>query len=494
MADIRDVIIFTEIDSPYTAERAYGGYKVAHELRLHGYTTLVINFFSWFTIEELNALLDKYLGEKTLFVGFSTTFFRLKNKFKDFVTKDKDFENALVKMIKEKNNNCKIVIGGAYASEHFQNKNVDYSILGFADLSIVNLADHLKYNKPLKNSYKNLYGVTIIKDLLSEGFDFRNSTMQWLEEDCIQPGEYLPLEISRGCIFKCKFCSSPLTGRSKNAIEHIKDISILKKELLENYEKYKTVSYRILDDTFNDDVRKIDHLLEVAESLPFELNLWGYMRLDLLTANIDTLDKLVKIGFKSFYFGIETLHPVASKIIGKGGNKEKQIETIRLIKKKYPNISLFGGFIAGLPEETPEDAMNTFNRLFSDEIPLDYFMFHPLEIFRKTSFVWESEFNINFQDYGYEISENDNGVSDKISWKNKHWTYESAQEFSNITFEKNKTSGRMRMHANLAFCLLNYGYSWEEIANMTLRIEIPNIIKSKKKFIDNYKSLIFSLK
>ena len=61
----------------------------------------------------------------------------------------------------------------------------------------------------------------------------------------------LPLEVARGCIFKCNFCSFPLNGKGKG--EAIRDFSYIRDELIENYELYGIEDYWLTDDTFNDD-------------------------------------------------------------------------------------------------------------------------------------------------------------------------------------------------------------------------------------------------
>ena len=60
---------------------------------------------------------------------------------------------------------------------------------------------------------------------------------RWNKNDCIQTGETLPLEISRGCIFKCKFCRYPYIGKTKN--DFSKSIDNVVEELEYNYNNFK---------------------------------------------------------------------------------------------------------------------------------------------------------------------------------------------------------------------------------------------------------------
>ena len=43
--------------------------------------------------------------------------------------------------------------------------------------------------------------------------------MRFEKNDFILPGESLPLELSRGCIFKCRFCQYPNIGKDKDDLE-----------------------------------------------------------------------------------------------------------------------------------------------------------------------------------------------------------------------------------------------------------------------------------
>jgi hypothetical protein len=303
--------------------KTFGAYKCAHELRLAGFRTLVVNHLHDFDLEELQLIAAHAVGSNTLFVGFSNSFLdnSLKNshinssrkKYQSFLPSGPDNEEKFVKFIKSINPSCKIVLGGARTFINIQNPNIDYAVVGYADLSIVNLANHLAHNTELTNAVKNLYNVIVINDFLASGFDFANSSMQWTDDDIVLPGEILPIEISRGCVFSCKFCSFPLNGKKK--LDYLKDFDNIKNELIYNYEKYKITEYRILDDTFNDTEEKLDIMLEIVKSLPFKPAFWAYIRLDLLSKHPHWIQKIIDIGIRTFFVGIETLNKSFGRII-----------------------------------------------------------------------------------------------------------------------------------------------------------------------------------
>ena len=76
-------------------------------------------------------------------------------------------------------------------------------------------------------------------------------THWWREDFNVLPGESLPIEMARGCIFKCKFCNYPLIGKRKGT--YIRDMNEIRDELIETWETKQVDTFYITDDTFNDD-------------------------------------------------------------------------------------------------------------------------------------------------------------------------------------------------------------------------------------------------
>lgn len=432
-----DIVLFTGFkESPI---KTFGAHKCAHELRLAGFQTLVVNHLHDFDLAELKKILDLSVGDNTLFVGFSNTFLdpslklhqlRDKNKtaFQSFLPHGNEIEQQFAEHLKTINPDCKIVVGGCRTFFDIYNPNVDYAVIGYADLSIVNLAQHLKSGTELKKSRRNIHKIIIVDDSLAEGFDFANSSMQWCDDDIVIAGEPLPLEISRGCVFSCKFCSFRLNG--KKNLDYLKHYETIKNELLYNYEKYNITAYRLLDDTYNDTKEKIDIMLDIVESLPFQPIFWSYIRLDLLAKHPETIDKLVRTGIRWMFFGIETLNKKVGTLIGKGFDPDDQVNTIKHIKNTYGDqVHLHGSFICGLPEESKESISNTMNRLISGDIPLDSVHYFPLFIIKKRYEVWHSQFGLDMTRYGFrEIPSFDNDHREEVSWESDIMNYEEAKK------------------------------------------------------------------
>ena len=498
-----DAVIFTDVTDTVTIYKAIGAYKIANTLRQQGYSCLVVDHLHAFTLEELKQIINKSVSVNTLFVGFSTTFFNstlnsvnsdgsltYSSTLSGVIPQGIDFQNELIHYIKTINYNCKIVVGGTKAHANINDRNIDYSIIGYGEVSTLALANHLKLNTPIPNSYKNLHGVTIVDNRTNEGFDFVNSRFEWQDLD-VGPASVLPLEISRGCIFKCKFCSYPLNG--KQNLDFIRHTDILYEELQSSYDKYKVENFYILDDTFNDNEYKLDVLLQAIKRLTFQPKFWAYTRLDLIAQNNRLIDKLYDIGLRGIYFGIETLNKRTGLIIGKGFDRDKQINTITKIRNRFDNkVLMHGSFILGLPEEPIDSMRHTFNQLMDESIPLHTFIFHGLRLSKSESVPFNSELGKNFKDYGYTEINNDVN-STTVNWINENLDHRMAIRLANEFNGAAQNSNRLYIPGQLGFSLKNLGYSDDYISNTKYKeLDWTQITIRKDLYIAKYKETLYN--
>jgi radical SAM superfamily enzyme YgiQ (UPF0313 family) len=498
-----DAVIFTDVTDTVTIYKAIGAYKIANTLRQQGYSCLVVDHLHAFTLEELKQIINKSVSVNTLFVGFSTTFFNstlnsvnsdgsltYSSTLSGVIPQGIDFQNELIHYIKTINYNCKIVVGGTKAHANINDRNIDYSIIGYGEVSTLALANHLKLNTPIPNSYKNLHGVTIVDNRTNEGFDFVNSRFEWQDLD-VGPASVLPLEISRGCIFKCKFCSYPLNG--KQNLDFIRHTDILYEELQSSYDKYKVENFYILDDTFNDNEYKLDVLLQAIKRLTFQPKFWAYTRLDLIAQNNRLIDKLYDIGLRGIYFGIETLNKRTGLIIGKGFDRDKQINTITKIRNRFDNkVLMHGSFILGLPEEPIDSMRHTFNQLMDESIPLHTFIFHGLRLSKSESVPFNSELGKNFKDYGYTEINNDVN-STTVNWINENLDHTMAIRLANEFNGAAQNSNRLYIPGQLGFSLKNLGYSDDYISNTKYKeLDWTQITIRKDLYIAKYKETLYN--
>jgi len=501
-----NVIIFTDSTDNILTMMPLGPYKIGHVLRKHGYSCLVINHLSDFTLEELQEIIDLTVTNDTYLVGFGTTFLRSveveRNEHEPtpaypdmpantVFPQGKEFENEFFKHLKNKNPKIKSVVGGTRATIDYANKNIDYACVGFSEISAVNLVNHLIKGEALRNNSKNIWGRIVIDDRFAKDYKFQEEDMRWEPTDVVNH-QFLPIEIGRGCVFKCKFCDYPMTG--KKVLDFVKHEEILKQELEDTYKKYGIRHYTIVDDTFNDHPQKLESIRRVVKQLSFQPIFWAFLRLDLLHIRPETIPIIYDIGIRAMFFGIETLNPATGKAIGKGHDRNKQIETIKHIAKTYPDVSMHGSFIVGLPYESVESCTTTSEMLNSQEIPLSSWNFYPLYLFNPKQFAFNSELSLKFPEYGYE----DLGTPDSnltINWKNEHMTHEDAKRLANEFIDESRKNDHFKLTGLVSYHLLNLGYEFDQ-SKTTAWKDVDWFTFEKKdrpRFIDGYKTKLLDL-
>ena len=74
-----NVILFTDTPGADWLSRGYGSYRLATEIREAGFTVLTVEYGSSLTWDRYKEIIDLTVGNDTLVVGFSTTWFPYRN-------------------------------------------------------------------------------------------------------------------------------------------------------------------------------------------------------------------------------------------------------------------------------------------------------------------------------------------------------------------------------------------------------------------------------
>ena len=498
-------LIFSDVTDPIVTTLALGPYKCAHVIRQAGYSCLVVNHLSSWAKDELCALLDDAVGPETYLAGFSTTFLNRMIHDKDgfqlavedigqstVFPQGPEFEAEIIQHLRQLNPNIKTMVGGTKTGPNYSNRNIDYVVLGYSEISVVNLMRHLDLDEPLNKAVKNVWGRWIIDDRYAKDYDFPRCTMKWLPEDVVNH-KVLPLEIARGCIFRCKFCSYPMNG--KQQLDFVRTPDTLYQELQENYQQYGIRHYIIVDDTLNDHIEKLESLVSMVERLDFQPVFWAYHRLDLICTRPETLDLLYRIGVRSMYFGIETLHQPTGRAIGKGFDSTKQIEMMQRMKDQYPDISQHGSFIVGLPYEPVESIQKTYGQIMSGHIPLDSWIFQELKIFLPEDNAFNSEITLTPEKFGYENL----GLADSqgrfINWRNEYLDHETATQLSAAYMVASNNSQHHLVSGHTAIHLTTMDMDFDQVrTTCSSHMDWHKIrTKTKPKFENIYRVKLMAL-
>ena len=298
------VILFTDITINPIPVKTIGAYKIAHVLRQNGYKTLVINDINYIVqnkMDELFAFLDTIVTDETLYFGFSSTFLAVvKDKDGDSLVSaaggtlwaDKTYrrpydydndeipqhfslnEEFAIFLDRIKKYNKKIVMGGANHTAYLIYNLIkpDHWIQGLAETSVIQFTKDLQAGKDIPQLYKY--------DRFATLYDFHNSSGTFSHEDIVLDHETLPIEFSRGCRFKCKFCSYPLLGRSPKDNRYVKSEEAIYQELKYNYDNFGVENYYFLCDTFNETTDKLRTTKNAIDRVGINPKFFSYLRIE----------------------------------------------------------------------------------------------------------------------------------------------------------------------------------------------------------------------
>lgn len=496
-----NILIFTDVNGVIGFGRYAGAYRIATELRLHGYSTQVIEFLADMTLIDFQNICDKYIDNDSLFVGFSTTLLIKKtksnsesrldrskeNKHSGHLPHDNDYCQQIFSIFKNKNPRLKIVLGGARTNKT-NLPGVDYWFWGLADTSIIAFADFLKKNIPIK-THPVQYGEAISHTDYPV-HNYRTSKIIWEDNDYIFENEHLPIEIDRGCIYRCAFCANPLHKRPG---EYAKDPYVVYEELLYNYEKFGTTGYMFCDDTFNDSNEKVKVYHQLFQKLPFKLEWTGYGRVDCIATHEEQIELLLESGVRAILFGIETFSPYTTKYVGKGLQPEKMKDTLYRIKEKWGNeVIITGSFIIGLPEESEDSIWSTVEWLKRKDCPLDDVIFSPLNIrtLSDNPNAPLSRIAKNPLKYGYKMSPIQTGTgisSDGPQWENQFMNKKHAETLARDIqqlFTLEKPIADWAIYSRMR----SIGYSHEELTSNELKKTFSLVEANRRREIlrNNY--------
>jgi radical SAM superfamily enzyme YgiQ (UPF0313 family) len=382
--------------------RPLGPYQVAWYLREHNYNVKVIDFIFKFDEEQILILIDQYITLDTKIVGISGMIAFLNPSMFSIIKK---FENVL-KKVKTRYPWVKIVVGGPsapfWAKLHRNGTLFDYVLTGHAENGVLALMNYLS-KKGKHPQFELTDGNKFIREafIMPEGnnFDIVTCKHKWHKMDDIQPGETLPLEIGRGCMFKCKFCRYPYVGKHKNDFN--RDMECIKEELVDNYNNWGVTNYYIIDDTFNADQVRLKAFYEMTQTLPFKIQYATYLRPDLIAAHPDSEGYLYESGLLGAFLGVESLNAEACKVVGKPWSAKSARD---YVPNLYHNIwkgevSTIVGLICGIPPESFDDCKATSQWAIDSNLPA--WVWYPLSIERDAEIEHKSEFDLRAEDYGF---------------------------------------------------------------------------------------------
>ena len=213
----------------------------------------------------------------------------------------------------------------------------------------------------------------------------------------------LPLNSSRGCFYRCRFC----TYHWLFPKVHYKSIEVLRQELKEVEHLGFIRHLRFTDDNFTANRQRLKSVLEMMIREGFSFSWSSFARASALTPELIRLMKASGCEFVDM--GLESGSQTILDNMDKRLKREQSLEAIRMLND-YGIISR-GSFIIGYPGETRETFLKTID--FINESGLPYY--HPyLFYFTGNTLVHEERERFGLKGLGLAWS-HDTMDSDKAS-------------------------------------------------------------------------------
>jgi hypothetical protein len=443
---------------PYVASRTVGPHQMANWLNLHGYTVKVIDFCHLMETDELVSITEKFISTDTVSIGCSSTFWK---NYEEKMFEEPNWVISARSIIEKKHTKIEWILGGteAYAGKLYRFKWRKF--YGYSEELVLKYLDE-KANKNVSRT----------------SFDIKTLEYNYGDGAGIVPQEVLPIQLSRGCQFKCSFCRQPLLGKKKGT--YLRNYNLIERELLNYYYKYGTTRYYFIDDTVNESEEKVIALADIASKLPFKLEWVGYNRLDLISSRPHTIELLKASGLKGAFFGIESFTPASASSVGKGWNGKHAKDFLLKLKSEWKgDVTWVLSFIVGLSEETAEHLDITQKWLIENE--MYSWLWNPLYISSNSAIQDKSQFERNSLKHGYSFP-----TDNEHFWKNNNWDFYTAErkaiELSKEKFSYDRVSTwRMAEYATAT------GYSFDSLMTKYTKDIDENFIKAQTiKQVKNY--------
>ncbi len=255
---------------------------------------------------------------------------------------------------------CRVVVGGPHATDWpsicFQCPEIDYCVSGEGEETIVGL---LKAIEAGASDVDNLPGVSFRKNgrvVLSQETAAVSDLDRYplparellMNQDRYTSEDMGVIMTSRGCPFKCGFCSHSPKVRYRsldNVIDEIEYVS----------EKYGTRQFAIKDDSFTVNRKRTIEFCRLLKKCRLNINFDCTTRVNLIDDEL--LDIMQRAGCNTIKVGIETGSERILKEVNKGITFDQARKTAKLLDKHGIFWSAY--FMYGLPTETKEDMLKT---------------------------------------------------------------------------------------------------------------------------------------
>lgn len=290
--------------------------------------------------------------------------------------------NDITKLVRAKNSNIKVIIGGVFPTYHWNeiletNSQIDYIVCGEGEEICLNLVTALDKGTSLENVKGlalKLNGVAL-KTLSAENIknldDFRIGweLMNGYNYTYWGKRKAVVIQFSRGCPYPCTYCGQSLFWKKWRH----RNPQLLADEIEMLHHKYGIEVINFADENPSSNPKAWREFLEALVAKNLKLILVGSIRADNIVRDADFLHLYKKAGFERFLLGIENYDEMVLEKIKKAGTISKDKEAIQLLRKH--GILSMATYVVGFGEEKTIDFYNSLKQLLSydpDQVQLLY--------------------------------------------------------------------------------------------------------------------------
>lgn len=329
------------------------------------YESRILEFTIKQDIDDIfSAIETTIIDEKPDLIGFSCYLWNIEKII------------TLIELVKQKFPNIVIMCGGpevGFDAIYFLTKYsfIDFIIRGEGENSHHELLEFLDNKRPL-DLVSNLSYIknNIYFETASAVPDLSQITLATLDIHDIE-NRVVYLESGRGCPYKCSYCTASLDNKVRFfPLEKVLEIV---KILMEK--KVKVVKF--LDRTFNANMKYMIDILDfidnnnICTSFQFEIVVEKFTK--------EAIQKVasLKNKFLRFEIGIQSTHDEVNEAVCRRQNMEKLEHNLKLLNATG-KVDLHVDLIAGLPYETKDLFIESFNRVFkynAKELQLGFLKF-----------------------------------------------------------------------------------------------------------------------
>jgi radical SAM superfamily enzyme YgiQ (UPF0313 family) len=282
----------------------------------------------------------------------------------------------ILREVKVLNKNIITVIGGAhpttYPDKTMQNIEIDFLFRGEAELSFPVFLDEIATENP---NYKNVLGLTYRSNcsIVKNPMERRDNIdeIKWPDYDSINLEDYInsgyrlhtaikrnaPIWVTRGCPYRCRFCTAPLQNGKKVRVHSITYVVKLIKYLY--YEK-NIKQINIIDDNFTFHINYAKEFCKAIINLKLKnLRFSTPNGIRIQRMDKELLNLMREAGWRSIIIAPESGSKKILKKMNKGLDPEIIPEKVKEIRDA--GLKCSGFFIIGYPEEEIEDIEATVN-------------------------------------------------------------------------------------------------------------------------------------